>query len=140
MHNARVLHMHDAGSVSLNSRARPSRRTENRHTANGSTCHHFQRYGITCNEYDDLRARADGRCEICQRDEEEVPGQTLLIDHVHDSERPVVRGLICARCNSVMACHDGTKKWGPSSQRLADKARAYHLRAMHRTTSKGGAA
>ncbi|MFF6847073.1 endonuclease domain-containing protein [Streptomyces antimycoticus] len=130
--------MHDVGSSSPNPHDRPSRRTENRHTKDGATCHHFQRYRITCAEYDDLRARAGGRCEICKRDENEVPGEALIIDHVHDRESLIIRGLVCARCNSVMACHDGTKKWGPSSLMFADKARTYHERALARTQAAGG--
>lgn len=138
MHDATVVHMHTDGSPSTSARPTPSRRTEIRHTANGATCHHFQRYGITCDEYDELQARAAGRCEICNREENEVPGETLFIDHVHDTNPLIIRGLVCARCNSVMACHDGAKKWGPSSLALAAEARAYHLRAMNLAALPGG--
>ena len=67
-----------------------------------------------------------------------MPGETLFIDHVHDTNPLIIRGLVCARCNSVMACHDGAKKWGPSSLALAAEARAYHLRAMNLAALPGG--
>lgn len=129
MHIGMVVHMHRDGLAPSEGGSSPSRLTENRHTTSGNTCHHFQRYGLTCNEYDNLRARAAGRCEICKRAETEVPGGRLLIDHSHTPDNPIVRGLLCARCNAVMACHDGTKKWGPSTLPFAERARAYHLNA-----------
>ncbi|SDK19234.1 hypothetical protein [Streptomyces indicus] len=44
--------------------------------------------------------------------EGETGGKRLIIDHFADSEESYVRGLICDRCNAVMACVDGRKRWG----------------------------
>ena len=40
-------------------------KTETRHHPEGKLCHHFAYHGLTCDEYDAMRARCGGRCEIC---------------------------------------------------------------------------
>lgn len=112
----------------------PNRRTETRHATPGNTCNHFQKYGMTCDDFDRLRARADGRCELCQTPESETARGGLVIDHFQGAGLFFVRGLICDRCNSVMSRHDRTAAWGPSSLPWADKARVYHLAAFERPT------
>lgn len=110
----------------------PNRHTENRHVGPGRTCHHFQRFGLTCDEYDDLRKRADGRCEICRRAEAELSRPGLVIDHWECPDAFFIRGLICQRCNSVMARHDRSAEWGPASLPWADAAHSYHVNAWQR--------
>jgi len=90
------------------------RRTETRHHPEGKTCFHFTRYKLTCDEYDALRARANGRCEICGTPEGETAQRRLVIDHFHGKNRTsFVRGLLCDPCNNeVMACIDGVRPWG----------------------------
>ncbi|MEH0552532.1 endonuclease domain-containing protein [Streptomyces sp. B21-101] len=112
----------------------PSRRTETRHATLGNTCNHFQKYGMTCNSFDLLLARANGRCELCATPEGETPRGALVIDHFEGAGLFFVRGLICDRCNSVMSRHDRTAAWGPASLPFATKARAYHLAAFERPT------
>lgn len=56
---------------------RPTRQTETRHHAEGKTCFHFMGYGLTCDEYDALRARAAGHCEICGIAEGDTPRGAL---------------------------------------------------------------
>lgn len=76
----------------------------------------LQKYGITPEEYDALRAAQDYRCAICRTPESEIQvhargrprldGQptaapfALLVDHCHESTR--VRGLLCFHCNSAL--------------------------------------
>lgn len=72
----------------------------------------FQReYGITVEEYDEMRAAQEYRCAICQRHEDELPrhlgrptsdglqvlGRALVVDHCHREGR--VRKLLCHPCN-----------------------------------------
>lgn len=112
----------------------PNRRTETRHAAPGNTCNHFQKYGMTCDDIDMLLARAAGRCELCQTPQEETQRGALVIDHFEGDGLFFVRGLICDRCNSVMARHDRSAAWGPASLPWADKARTYHLAAFEQPT------
>lgn len=114
--------------------ASPSRRTETRHATPGNTCNHFQKYGMTCDNFDRLLARAAGRCELCETPEAETRRGALVIDHFEGGGLFFVRGLICDRCNSVMSRHDRSAAWGPSSLPWADKARSYHLAAFEQPT------
>ena len=59
--------------------------------------HSHKRYGLSCREFDQLRQRASGRCEIC---EPWVPRFGVLhVDHDHALGLWAVRGLLCANCN-----------------------------------------
>jgi hypothetical protein len=112
----------------------PNRRTETRHATPGNACNHYLKYDMTCADFDRLRARADGRCELCDTPEEKTRRGALVIDHFQGAGLFFVRGLVCDRCNSVMSRHDRTAAWGPSSLPWADKAQAYHLSAFERPT------
>lgn len=90
----------------------------------GKVCSHYARYGINCDEYDDLRMRAAGRCEICGTDEQDVPRKKLFVDHFEDDQTIHIRGLLCTRCNWVMAAWDGNRSWGDSI-RWKDAAARY---------------
>lgn len=99
--------------------------TEIRHNPLGRTCGHFLAYRLTCDEYDGLRARASGHCEVCGIAEKDAPRRMLVIDHFHSEIKSFVRGLICIPCNvGVMACIDGMKAWG-KNRALEAKAREY---------------
>jgi hypothetical protein len=88
------------------------------------------KYGMTCEEYDQLRARSKGCCELCRTPEAKTKRGALVIDHFEGGGVFFVRGLLCDRCNSVMSRHDRTTTWGPSSLPWVDKTREYHLRAF----------
>ncbi|MFJ9037919.1 endonuclease domain-containing protein [Streptomyces sp. NPDC102406] len=92
------------------------------------------KYGLTCDNYDLLVARANGHCELCQTAESRTTRGALVIDHFAGGDLFFVRGLICDRCNSVMSRHDRRATWGPSSLPWADKARRYHLAAFEQPT------
>lgn len=64
------------------------------------TCHH-RIYRLTCDEYDELRARAGGCCERCRTPAKETTRGILVIDHARRHYDPdnAVRGLLCDRCN-----------------------------------------
>lgn len=106
----RIVHR----NAMYNERVTSPRKTETRHHPEGKTCFHFTRYRLTCDEYDALRARANGRCEICGTPEGETAQRRLVIDHFHAKNgASFVRGLLCDRCNNeVMACVDGVRPWG----------------------------
>jgi len=60
-------------------------------------------YGITVNEFEAMMEASDGRCYICDRLPEEIPGhrhKRLGIDHDHATGR--VRGLLCTPCNVML--------------------------------------
>jgi Autographiviridae endonuclease VII len=59
-------------------------------------------YGITMEQYEDMVARQDGRCGICER----RPKGSLCVDHCHATRQ--VRKLLCRNCNSMLgfACDD----------------------------------
>jgi hypothetical protein len=53
------------------------------------------RYGITVDQYNEMLARQNGVCAICE--EPCSSGRRLAVDHDHDTGK--VRGLLCNRCN-----------------------------------------
>jgi hypothetical protein len=112
-----------------------TRKTETRHRSDGKTCHHFQYHGLTCDDYDALRARANGHCEICGIAEEETRRGVLEVDHCEMQGLHVVRGLLCHYCNNVvMCCLDGGKPWSEASRRWESKAREYADNPWHELT------
>jgi Recombination endonuclease VII len=56
-------------------------------------------YGISLEEYDAMLERQGGVCAICKK--APARGKVLFVDHCHVTGR--VRGLLCAKCNSVLA-------------------------------------
>lgn len=94
------------------------------------SCTHLISHRLTCAEYDAMRDRAGGRCEICRRRDRDTPRGELVIDHFTGRGTWFVRGLLCDRCNALMQRHDGTAPWGPATSPYAAKARAYHLVAF----------
>lgn len=54
------------------------------------------KYRLTCEEYDDLVLRAEGRCDRCG-----IPYAGLVIDHDHGAGNWAVRGLLCRSCNAT---------------------------------------
>ena len=100
-------------------------------------CHHYAYLGMPCDEYEALRARAGGHCEICGVAEEDTPRGHLVVDHFHGEAKTgasFVRGMICDRCNGgVMACIDGIKVWGANRQWEA-RAREYEASSWDKPT------
>lgn len=92
-------------------------------------CHHRAEHLLTCDEYDALRARSQGCCEICRTPEPETTRGLLIIDHYEDTTTWYVRGLVCDPCNQVMSCYDGRKPWGANRVWEA-KAAEYASRAF----------
>lgn len=58
------------------------------------------RYGLTGEQYDEMRAAQDYRCAICREHESKVFRGRLVVDHCHSTGR--VRKLLCANCNSSL--------------------------------------
>jgi hypothetical protein len=114
----------------------PNRYTETRHATPGNACTHFLKFDMTCDEYDQLKARAAGLCELCQTPERKTTRGSLVIDHFEGGGVWFVRGLVCDRCNSVMSRHDRANEWGPASLPWADQARAYHLNAWGKPSAE----
>lgn len=75
----------------------------------------LRKYGITIDEYNNLRHNQNYTCAICGKHETEVAQgrakkteHALHVDHCHTSGK--VRGLLCTNCNTVLGkCYDDTK-------------------------------
>ena len=102
-----------------------------RHERDPVLCHHRSCHKLSCDEYDALRERAAGRCEICGITEAETPRGSLVIDHYTQGDNWYVRGLLCDKCNAVMACYDGKKPWG-ENRKWEAKAAEYVAKSWHR--------
>lgn len=71
------------------------------------TCHHVT-YLMSCEQFEQLLARAGGRCEMCGIAAEETPRGKLDIDHNGRLGYTAVRGLLCPNCNiHVMLIENG---------------------------------
>lgn len=56
-------------------------------------------FGITLTQYTEMFDRQGGVCAICR---EPTLGKRLHIDHAHGTSPPVIRGLLCVRCNNTL--------------------------------------
>lgn len=105
-------------------------------TGPSGTCLHAYSYGLTCAQYEAMRDRAGDCCELCRTPGLETPRRALVIDHFDGKGVRFVRGLLCDRCNALMARHDGTAPWGPSTEHRQDEARTYHRAAFGKPTAE----
>jgi hypothetical protein len=72
----------------------------------------LRKYGITLDQYNDLRQNQNYKCAICNKHETTVAqgrayttDHALHVDHCHDSGK--IRGLLCTNCNTILGkCHD----------------------------------
>lgn len=117
-------------------RQMPHRLTQARHSKSGLPCHHFDMHGVTCDEYDQMRERAAGSCEICRTPEPLTGGKRLVIDHFQAPRMWIVRGLLCDRCNSLMSKFDGTKNWGSDRAEREPLAAAYQERCWQQISQQ----
>lgn len=63
-------------------------------------------YGINQRQYDAMLERQNNRCAICERSFSNMPRHRVMIDHDHKTG--VVRGILCSRCNPLLAALDDT--------------------------------
>jgi len=66
------------------------------------------RYKITIEEYEELYAKQNGVCAICERPENLTKDgkiHMLAVDHNHETEK--VRGLLCMNCNTRLGYFEG---------------------------------
>lgn len=73
----------------------------------GQPCKTHTLYRMDCAEFDALRLRAAGCCEICGIPAEETPAKSLVIDHDHRYGMGAVRGMLCNRCNTKLGVAEG---------------------------------
>jgi hypothetical protein len=107
-------------------------KTETRHHPDGKLCHHFAYHRLTCDEYDAVRARAAGHCEICGIAEEDTARGVLDVDHFEAWGVRFTRGMLCSKCNGgVMPCIDGRKVWG-ANRKWEAKAREYEANSWEK--------
>lgn len=84
------------------------------HTRKNREWNFRRKYGITLDQYNEMRMSQDCRCAICGRHENDLPkklsrrttdgiqteGSPLTVDHCHLSGR--IRQLLCFRCNQFI--------------------------------------
>lgn len=65
--------------------------------------HSWRRLGIdmTWDQYLELRRQQENKCAICGK---QPTNAALSVDHDHTTGR--IRGLLCRRCNNLVACVD----------------------------------
>jgi hypothetical protein len=63
--------------------------------------HLQQRYGLSQEEYEELKERQKSKCAICGRKQS---GKRLSVDHCHSTG--LVRGLLCNKCNAALGLLD----------------------------------
>jgi hypothetical protein len=62
--------------------------------------------GVSKEQYDELLKKQGGHCALC----EARPGAARRLDVDHSHETSKVRGLLCRRCNLLMAAIDKPEK------------------------------
>lgn len=74
-------------------------------------------YGLSCEEYEQLKVRAGDRCEICGN------GAGLQIEHDHRILGiTAVRGLLCGTCNGLLRRTDSESTRSPLADRYEENA------------------
>lgn len=111
----------------------PAQRQVAWHAEPPKICTHYDVYDLDCDEFERLYARAEGCCEVCRTPEADTPRGKLVIEHYHHGDLWFVRGLVCDKCNRVMACHDRSLTWGPKTRPRAALAAEFHRRAWGAT-------
>lgn len=72
----------------------------------------LKKYGITFDDYNQLREKQNYCCAICGKNEADVPQgrakriqTSLAVDHSHETGK--VRGLLCIGCNTILGkCYE----------------------------------
>ena len=59
----------------------------------------LKQYGITLEEYDDMRMSQNFKCEICGT-HEDLQTKRMSVDHCHQTK--AVRKLLCGKCNMAL--------------------------------------
>ena len=65
-------------------------------------------YGITMERFDELKAKQDNKCAICNHPQFPIRGnrfarkKVMNLDIDHNPQNGVVRGLLCRRCNTAL--------------------------------------
>ena len=76
------------------------------------------KYGISLEEYKALEKNQSGLCAICKKKND----RNLVVDHIHNSSKAAIRGLLCDKCNCaigllmedlklIQRVHDYLKPW-----------------------------
>jgi len=66
------------------------------------------RYGISIEEYEEIFAKQNGVCAICEKPENLTKDgklHALAVDHNHETLQ--VRGLLCMNCNTRLGYFEG---------------------------------
>ena len=102
----------------------------------GLNCQHLANHGIGCDEYAEIVVWAGVRCQICGIHGAETARGELVLDHLASKPAdPVphcIRGMICDKCNSLMARVDGRMPWG-TDRTNEEAALRYAANAWHLT-------
>ncbi|MAE81456.1 MAG: hypothetical protein CMB80_01880 [Flammeovirgaceae bacterium] len=64
------------------------------------------KYGISLEEYNDMKERQQGKCAICGKHEDSLK-KSLCVDHCHSTG--VIRGLLCDTCNKFLGFYEKLK-------------------------------
>lgn len=64
----------------------------------------YRRYGITTEQFEEMNAKQEGKCDICGA----VETGALCIDHCHTSGN--IRGLLCGKCNKALGLLGDTEE------------------------------
>lgn len=101
----------------------------------GINCQHAAYHGIGCDEYAEIVDWVGPHCQICGIHESDTPRGEIVLDHFDEPDRGVphkIRGMLCDKCNALMAKVDGRKKWGDNRLNEA-AARRYLATAWYLT-------
>lgn len=60
----------------------------------------FYKYGISGEDFQGMLLAQDFSCAICGTKEPKGKGNTLHVDHCHDTD--LIRGLLCHHCNTSL--------------------------------------
>lgn len=66
------------------------------------------RYGLSVAEYQERLLLQEGVCAICKRSD--AFRKHLSVDHIHGTNPPIIRGLLCGHCNSAIGFFQDSPK------------------------------
>lgn len=96
----------------------------------------LKKYGLDEEQFADMLDAQRGRCAICEK-RIDVRNRPAHVDHDHGTG--LVRGLLCAYCNTELGLHHDDARWFCRAGEYLDSSPAVDVIGFHFVPTSPGA-